>query len=78
MIVIFVSCMIGIAAGYVSVKETKLFIGFLFAIPPVAFGLLKLLSLFRHSMASAGVGNGGIFSMISAMFERCRKMFRRR
>ncbi len=70
MIVIFVSCVIGIAAGYVSVKAPKLFISFLFAIPPAAFGLLKLLSLFRGSMASAGVGNGGLFSMINAMFER--------
>lgn len=70
MIALLISCLIGIGAGYVSMKAPKLFIGFLFAIPPAAFGLLKLLSVFASPMASAGVGNGGLFSMVGAMFGR--------
>ena len=70
MIALLISCLIGIGAGYVSVKAPKLFVGFLFAIPPAAFGLLKLLSLFAPTMATAGVGNGGLFSMVGAMFGR--------
>ena len=68
MIALFISCLVGILAGYVSIKAPKLFVGFLFALPPLALGLLKLLSFFSPTMAVSGVGNGGVFSLIGAMF----------